>query len=456
MDYGSIVYSSVSYDVLKRLYSVNNEALRICTGAFKSSPIWSLHAECHEMSPQLRHEQLSLQYAIKLKANKENPAYEEVFHGEDPLAGYASDNSSDIEEDASSEPITGTQSSQEGKRKSLPPQFCERIGEAAIQSNIPFERISQQSIPDIEPWLIQVPRIDYRLADRPKAETNPHQYKALFKEVVELYKDHTHIYTDGSKKEEKVGSAAVLSSEIVKKRLPDGSSIFSAEAVALIDALKIIDDSDISKFIIFTDSLSCLQAIENEDVSNALIQRFLVDYTALATKKKKHIAMCWIPSHIGIDGNEKADKAAKSSLNDAVSPLSIPFSDFIPQAKRYYHNLWQSIWDSSVNFLTLVHPELKKKIYDPTLSRREQRALCRIRIGHSRLTHAYRFDKNAEHPRCEDCNRRLTIKHIMVDCPKYEEERNTYLDGSTIEEIFNSPDRAIISYARECGFLNLL
>ena len=42
MDYGSIVYSSASYNVLKRLYSVNNEALRICTGAFRTSPISSL------------------------------------------------------------------------------------------------------------------------------------------------------------------------------------------------------------------------------------------------------------------------------------------------------------------------------------------------------------------------------------------------------------------------------
>ena len=199
-----------------------------------------------------------------------------------------------------------------------------------------------------------------------------------------------------------------------------------------------------------------LQGIENEDVSNTLIQRFLIDYTALVVEKKKQVIMCWIPSHIGIDGNEKADEAAKSSINDAISPLSIPYSDFIPQAKRYYQNLWQSIWDTSVNFLTLVHPVLKKKIYDPTLSRREQRALCRIRIGHSRLTHAYRFDKHAEKPKCAECSCRLTIKHMMVDCPMYQEERNTYLDGSTTAEIFNSPDRAIISFARECGFLNLL
>ena len=88
-----------------------------------------------------------------------------------------------------------------------------------------------------------------------------------------MYRNHTHIYTDGSKKDDKVGSAATWAFGTLKTRLPDTCSIFSAETVALIDALKIIDKSSRRKFIIFVDSLSCLQAVENEDLSNALIQR---------------------------------------------------------------------------------------------------------------------------------------------------------------------------------------
>ena len=341
-------------------------------------------------------------------------------------------------------------------RKSLPSTFCGRLQEDAILSEIPFDFISHQEIPDIEPWLIEGPRLDYRLADLPKAQTNPHQYKALFKEVVESYISHTHIYTDGSKKDEKVGSAATWAFGTLPTRLPDNSSIFSAEAVALIDALKIIQNSRRKKFIIFTDSLSCMQAIENEDISNTLIQKFLIKHTQLL-KKRKQIILCWIPSHIGIIGNERADKEAKSSLElDDVRPLSIPFTDFLPKAKQFYHNLWQAIWDGSTDFLTLIHPELKKKTYDPFLTRREQRALCRIRIGHTRLTHSYRMDKDAERPKCDTCRCRLTIKHMMVDCPKFNDERQRFLQGSTLEEIYSNSDRAIIDFAKESGFLNLL
>ena len=139
-----------------------------------------------------------------------------------------------------------------------------------------------------------------------------------------------------------------------------------------------------------------------------LIQKFLIDHTELL-KNRKQVVLCWISSHIGITSNEKADQAAKSSLELDVRPLNILFKDFLPRATKYYHDLWQSSWERSTDNLTLIHPELKKKLYDPSLTRREQRSLCRIRIGHSRLTHSYRMEKNTENPKC-------AVMNATVDC----------------------------------------
>ena len=50
---------------------------------------------------------------------------------------------------------------------------------------------------------------------------------------------------------------------IFSARLPDNSSVFTAEAEALQFALEYVKNSTDKKHIIYSDSLSCLQAIKN-------------------------------------------------------------------------------------------------------------------------------------------------------------------------------------------------
>ena len=49
---------------------------------------------------------------------------------------------------------------------------------------------------------------------------------------------------------------------LIFMRLPDLASIFTVEILAVIKALEQIIKSVASKYIIFTDSLSCLQALQ--------------------------------------------------------------------------------------------------------------------------------------------------------------------------------------------------
>jgi len=52
-----------------------------------------------------------------------------------------------------------------------------------------------------------------------------------------------------------------------------------------------------------------------------LVQKFIKDYTLLFSNNGKNILLCWIPSHVGISGNEKADTAAKAALSLSVTPM---------------------------------------------------------------------------------------------------------------------------------------
>ena len=82
-----------------------------------------------------------------------------------------------------------------------------------------------------------------------------------------------------------------------------------------------------------TDSLSSLQPIAGFNIDNDLVQKFIKEYS-VQTKQGKTIASCWIPSHVAIPGNEKADSAAKDGLSLTVTALKSPASELLPRAKK--------------------------------------------------------------------------------------------------------------------------
>ena len=80
-----------------------------------------------------------------------------------------------------------------------------------------------------------------------------------------------------------------------------------AKAVDLaLDSISTYDANN--KFIIFSDSLSALKAMDHTSSKNPQIQKLLEKCHELLAYKE--IVLCWIPSHIGIQGNEMVDKQA--------------------------------------------------------------------------------------------------------------------------------------------------
>ena len=141
------------------------------------------------------------------------------------------------------------------------------------------------------------------------------------------------IYTDGSKQDEKVACAVISLTFMDSIRLPDNSSIFTAEAKAIDIALHHIRDQPEKQFIIYSDSLSVLRSLKNLDHRNPLIFR---KYNYLSFFKE--IVFCWLPSHTNIRGNELADLEAKSALSLSITNLKIPHSNFKSNIHQYVLN----------------------------------------------------------------------------------------------------------------------
>ena len=65
MYYGSIVYGSTRASYIKCLDPIHNQGLRLCLGAFRTSPMESLYVVANEESLYKRRERLSIHYALK-------------------------------------------------------------------------------------------------------------------------------------------------------------------------------------------------------------------------------------------------------------------------------------------------------------------------------------------------------------------------------------------------------
>jgi hypothetical protein len=69
----------LSHTASQAAKSLDSE-LRTCLGAFRTSPIPSLHVEAGELPLSFRRPQLSLQYIVKLRWNPSNPAFNCVIN----------------------------------------------------------------------------------------------------------------------------------------------------------------------------------------------------------------------------------------------------------------------------------------------------------------------------------------------------------------------------------------
>ena len=92
----------------------------------------------------------------------------------------------------------------------------------------------------------------------------------------------------------------------------DNSTIFAAEATAISLALNYYQHMGPvhHDIVIYFDSMSCLQAIKGEDTMNPFIC-YIMNLLLLLNDKGTRVRFCWIPSHCGIEGNERVDQLAK-------------------------------------------------------------------------------------------------------------------------------------------------
>ncbi|GFU59102.1 RNase H domain-containing protein [Trichonephila clavipes] len=276
--------------------------------------------------------------------------------------------------------------------------FIDRMKLHISELDLPNVHIQQRNLFLFQPW--NKPRFRYinSFATYSKSTVAPVVFQRVFAYHRSQYSRYSAIYTDGSKRADYVGCGVVIEDVMHGYRLDTSCSIFTAQAVAIYRALQLIDSNMSRKYCIYTDSMSVLEAIENYNDRCHPVVCNILDITSRLYSKGFDIVFCWLPSHVGIIGNEQADSAAKTptphcdrntsakigkegiwynfswvpghvgiigneQTDTAARSMSdhmqrpVCYQDLKTSAQNYIHRVWQETWKQQVlNKLHSIHP----------------------------------------------------------------------------------------------------
>ena len=397
IEYGDVAYASASKTHLNKLISIQTEALKLCCGAAKGTAAVALQNECGEPPLHLRNLQNSLKLGAKVIGNTSHPM-RTIFQPH----------------------WTNEFKTRDNKNLSTYQRTLDFFSSFDISYKAP-------SFPSDPPWLNESIHVDIGLHKSiSKRDDNPVFLKLITQEYMSKYNSYTHVYTDGSKADSLVAAAyTVPSLDIDKKlRLCDNSSIYAAELTAIKEAFTWIVDNEsqgLKHFAVFSDSLSVLTSLK-KSFSNSrptLLQDTIRIFNQI---KMSEVHLIWIPSHVGILGNERADTLAGQSLELPTinSTDYLELQEVFSIIKSYVISKWQKEYDSDIKGLQYksICPvvDTSNKFID--LSRKKEVQISRLRLGKVNLNERLFLMKKHESGLCTSCQVKENINHLLLHCNK--------------------------------------
>lgn len=298
-----------------------------------------------------------------------------------------------------------------------------------------------------------------------KNKYSNNQLKAItLHEINTKYKITTKVYTDASIQNNQVGIGIYTETGYeMSKRLQDGITIMTAEIVAIWEALKWIylsrkRDNTLNNVVILTDSQSACTWIQNL-ATRKRIPSLVHDILNLIIITNTRLQ--WIPGHVDITGNNKADELAKvgTTLEEKiVTPVFLKDALYKFKIDKYTKiNNWyiNSANEKGQKFFAIQDKFYTKPwFYNQNLGRTEIRTLNRVLSGHDYSKYYLNIFRIADDPLCDICGTIENAEHIILECVKYTTKRISYkFDKYTnLIEILKLKDYSI--YKEIVSFLN--
>lgn len=411
-DYSCLAYLNANASVLRKLDIIQNMALRIISGAMRTTPINSMEVETCIEPLSIRRLHLAERFFVKVLTS-DNSIVVNKFHIPPALSG-------------SLQSLTYV-SALDIHNGQVPGMFkiikhVENIVVNMYKSKLwPMYKCKYTAL--TKPVVVDLSLI-----------TDNYEYLEYLTSKSNTYR----IYTDGTKSINYVAAAFYDPQKKVTKsyQIDSVCSIFTAEAYAIYQALLYIKTMDIdicfNEILIVSDSKSVLLSIQNDCIyfkTNYII--YLIK--ELIVNLGRCVTLKWVPSHRGITGNEIVDKVVNSPpYINHTEVLKIPYTDYFHKLKEAQCGLWNSYWNiCSVNkgkWYADIQKTLPKKpwycLCKYSNERKFYTTINRLRFGHCKTpSHLMRM-KIVDNATCSYCGAEdADITHYIVYCPKFNLQR---------------------------------
>ena len=430
LDYASNIWYKPGKSAvhLKKLASVQEKGTRWITGSFAKTGLAALEVECFVLPTELRLSRNSFHLATMLMAyTPSHPLFE--------ITELAKSNLS------SKSPIA-------------------RILSAAGLTDIEMESISHSPTP---PWST----LPIKITIHESKELATEEHLKLL-ELTSTSNDYMLFYTDGSLMKGMSGAGMVCrirdsvnagrEDEFLWKEsftaMGAGHTVYAAELTGINIALEslendigIFDPKPTHIYICADNQAAVLNSIntirspgqELRTLNRTIVERLLSNHPEII------IEFVWVPAHIGIEGNEKADVLAKlgASIDTTVEDyeLNEQIGELVSKAKKVsisssraefrsqLLNRWATLWKKgstgkSLREIDSKPPSLNTLAIHGNRNRRHNSIITQLRTDSSPLNASLFKRGQLASPLCE-CGIEETRDHYFLKCKLYFKPRAT-------------------------------
>ena len=288
--------------------------------------------------------------------------------------------------------------------------------------------------------------------------SSKHEAKACHDCIIQTHDPQRQliVYTDGSGINGKIGAAAVIPSQNASFKAYLGSAHFftvylgELQGVAMaLNSTTPVRNQLLQKLTIFTDNQSAIHSIAAPSAqSGQQILRFIVDAIDRLREQNIEVEVRWIPAHIGVDGNERADSAAKEAKGwrkvkrrngklieiDTSHTSPSPNLPYLRSAVKAsltekLHAEWEDDWHKETKGRTLykIAPKPSRKVLHlhNKLPKWTSSLMVQMRTGKIGLR-KFLYERNVpdiSNTECACGEGEETVRHVLTECSQFSELR---------------------------------